>query len=62
MKKTIDDFQVGDETWHISQNYMLSPTPLIVIYIRKPANEIDCRWITGNGKKQEGTFHPFELK
>jgi hypothetical protein len=64
MELTIKDFTKGDRVYHVSQNKFLSAnkTEMIVVYVRENCDELDCRWLTRKGKKQSGSFKPFELK
>ena len=56
-KYSIDDFQVGDSVYHLSNSRLI----MIVIEINKNPDEISCRWVDKSGKKNLEEFIPQEL-
>jgi uncharacterized protein YodC (DUF2158 family) len=57
MSKTINDFQVGDRVYHLSNTKLI----MVVVEINKQMNEVVCRWVDNNGQVQKMEFMPEEL-
>lgn len=56
-KYTINDFQIGDEVYHLSNTNQM----MVAIKILKNENEISCKWVDKNGNTQDKEFMPEEL-
>lgn len=56
-KYSINDFQIGDTVYHLSNTSL----KMVAIQINIELNEITCRWVDKNGKLQIVDFMPQEL-
>ncbi len=56
-KHTINDFEIGDEVFHLSNPNMT----MIVVEIDKEGNGISCRWMDTKGVTHVEEFLPQEL-
>lgn len=56
-KYTINDFQVGDSVYHLSNTGLI----MIVIEVNNNPAEISCRWLDKSGNSHLEEFLPQEL-
>lgn len=57
MKSKIEDFENGDEIYHLSN----SRRKMVVIGTNKESNEVTCRWVDDGGISHKEEFFASEL-
>jgi len=56
-KYTINDFQVGDSVYHLSNTRLI----MIVIDVNINPDELSCRWVDQAGNRHAEEYLPQEL-
>ena len=56
-KYSINDFQIGDSVYHLSNTGLI----MIVIEINNNPDEVSCRWVDKSGTSHVEEFLPQEL-
>ncbi len=56
-KYTINDFQVGDSVYHLSNTGLI----MVIIEVNNNPDQLSCRWVDKSGKRHVEEFLPQEL-